>query len=73
MPSFAQQYNTLCLVDSCIPSAPANENPALKDIWELDSAIRAEFSGTIQMYEQGLIHSMELMLALNQIIHRQRP
>ncbi len=69
--SFLNQYKKLDLVDSCMPDMPA-PNPALSGMWELDQKMRAEFLGHIQMWEQGLIHSMELMQALNQITIRAR-
>lgn len=70
--SFLNQYKKLDLVDSCLPDVSPSNNPALPELWELDQKMRAEFLGHIQMWEQGLIHSMELMQALNQIVIRAR-
>lgn len=71
MASFASQYRALSLVDTLTPDIPPNEG-ALPHIWELDSQIRAEFDGMIQMYEQGLLHSMEFLAALNVLVNKER-
>lgn len=69
--SFLSQYKQLSLLDSCMPDLSV-PNPALKEIWELDQKIRTEFSHAIQMYEQGLITSIELYTQLAYILNRDR-
>lgn len=69
--SFIQQRQKLSLVDRCLPDLPI-PNPGLSGIWELDLKIRAEFSGPIQMWEQGLVSSVELWEALSDILVRER-
>jgi len=69
--SFIAQHQKLDLVDRCLPNLPI-PNPGLSGIWELDQKIRAEFSGSIQMWEQGLVSSLELWKALSDILTRER-
>jgi len=69
--SFIQQHQKLALIDRCLPDLPI-PNPGLSGIWELDQKIRAEFSGHIQMWEQGLVSSVELWEALSGILARER-
>lgn len=70
--SLAAEYRKCVLIESCTPDLLPTDTGALQNIWELDETMRAEFSGHIQMWEQGLTHSMELIEALNFIINRAR-
>jgi hypothetical protein len=68
MKSFRQQYETAALLDLCTQDVCVDSTEHLKTIWELDSAIRLEFEGAIQLYKQGLTHSIEFVRALNFIL-----
>ena len=70
MASFMNQYNQSCAVDNLMPNI--RPNPGLQAIWKLDESIRQEFDGAIQMYQQGLVHSVEFFQSLNHILHRER-
>lgn len=69
--TFQAEHSKLMLLDSCLPDMPA-PNPALSAYWELDEKIRAEFSGPIQMWEQGLLTCAELLQNLQCVMNQQR-
>ena len=67
--SLAAEYRKCVLIESCTPDLLPTDTGALQNIWALDETMRAEFSSQIQMWEQGLIHSIELIETLNFIVN----
>jgi len=70
-PSFLQQYRTCSLVELC-----TQDVRDLDDIYgpfhRLDDKIRAEFSREFEMYDKGLVHSVEFYNRLTTILNRSR-
>ena len=71
MHSYRSQYDKLDIIMRCIPDAPI-ENTPLTEIHKLDTRIRPEFDQAIQMYQQGLTHSVEFVAQLNFILDMKR-
>ena len=71
-PSYLQQYRTCSLVELC-----TQDVRDLDDIYgpfhRLDEKIRSEFRAEFEMYEQGLVHSVEFYNRLTIILNRSRP
>jgi len=70
MPSFFQEWNRLELVQKC--TQDVNPIAAQKEFQALDTRIREQFMGSVQQYEQGLLHSVEFFQQLMQILDQQQ-
>lgn len=71
MTTFLQRYNSAKLVEQCTIDV-ASPTELCEPFWQLDTEIRAEFDGAVQMYEQGRIHSVEFFQQLQFILTRPR-
>lgn len=71
MPSFTQRYNSAKLVKQCTIDV-ASPTELCEPFWKLDVEIRKEFDGAVQMYQQGMVHSVEFFEQLQFILNRAR-
>lgn len=62
MATFFEAYNRANMVQQCLPDMPISDQ--CSGHWQLDERMRGVFDPLIQQYNQGLIHSMELVQAL---------
>lgn len=62
MKTFLQEYNACNMVQQCLPDMSGSDQ--CSGYWELDARMRKVFNEYIKQYEQGLIHSMELVQGL---------
>ena len=70
-PSFLQQYRTCALVELCTGDV-RNLDDIYGPFHRLDDRIRAEFKQEFELYEQGLVHSVEFYNRLTVILNRSR-
>jgi hypothetical protein len=70
MSTFSETYRKCELVAQCLPDMPINDQ--CSGFWQLDEKMRQAFAPYIQQYEQGLIHSMELVSGLMLEVNRNR-
>ena len=71
MTTFLQRYKRANLVSQCLPDMPIPDI-GLTNQWALDAEMRESFKLYLEQYEQGVIHSMELVYGLLREVNKVR-